>query len=99
MLARTFTIFLFADLLIAAPPPSATLQPIIARMDKAAAEFKAMKARVTYVTHTDILNEDNTETGTAVMKKVHSGEVEGLVDFVTPDKKTITFEKRRMQVY
>ena len=100
MPVRTFTILLFASLLSAAPPTSSeSLQQVIARMDKAAAEFKAMKAQVTYVTHTDILNEDNTETGTAVMKKVHNGEVQGLVDFVTPDKKTITFEKRRMQIY
>lgn len=100
MHVRTFTILLFASLLRAAPPTSSeSLQQVIARMDKAAAEFKAMKAQVTYVTHTDILNEDNTETGTAVMKKVPNGEVQGLVDFVTPDKKTITFEKRRMQIY
>lgn len=100
MPVRTFTILLFASLLSAAPPTSSeSLQQVIARMDKAAAEFKAMKAQVTYVTHTDILNEDNTETGTAVMKKVPNGEVQGLVDFVTPDKKTITFEKRRMQIY
>jgi outer membrane lipoprotein-sorting protein len=100
MLARTFAIFSLANLLIAAPPASpGTLQQVIERMDKAAAEFKSMRAHVTYVTHTDILNEDNTETGTAVMKKVRLGEVQGLVDFVTPDKKTITFEKRRVQVY
>jgi len=75
------------------------LQQIIARMDKAAAGFKAMKAHVTYVTHTDVLNEDNTETGTVIMKKIRVGEVQGLVDFVTPDKKTTTFEKRRVQIY
>ncbi len=100
MHARTLTVFLLVNLLHAAPPASPeTLEQVVARMDKAAAEFKSMKAHVTYVTHTDILNEDNTETGTAVMKKVHPGEVEGLVDFVTPDKKTISFQKRRMQVY
>jgi outer membrane lipoprotein-sorting protein len=97
---RTLTISLLANLLVAAPSaPLATIQEVIARMDKAAAGFKAMKAHVTYVTHTDVLNEDNTETGTAVMKKVQRGEVQGLVDFVTPDKKTVTFEKRRVQVY
>ena len=44
-------------------------------MDKAASEFKTMTAQVTYVTHTDVLNEDNTETGTAIMQKVQPGEV------------------------
>jgi outer membrane lipoprotein-sorting protein len=97
---RTFVISLLANLLLAAPStPPETLQQVIRRMDNAANDFKAMKAHVTYITHTDVLNEDNTETGTTVMKKVHSGEVQVLVDFVTPDKKTVTFEKRRMQIY
>lgn len=68
-------------------------------MDKAASTFKAMTAQVTYVTHTDVLNEDNTETGTAVMQKVQPGEVEALVDFVSPDPHTIRIQKRRLEIY
>lgn len=75
------------------------LQQVLTRMDKAANEFKSMTAHVTYVTHTDVLNEDDTETGTMTMKKVQAGEVQGLVDFTSPDRKTITFEKRRIQEY
>jgi outer membrane lipoprotein-sorting protein len=33
------------------------------------------------------------------MKKVQPGEVQGRVDFTVPDRKTITFEKRRIQEY
>jgi len=76
-----------------------TLQDVMDRMDRAASEFKAMTAQVTYVTHTDVLNENTTETATVVMKKVQSGEVSGRVDFTTPDVKTVTFEKRRVQIY
>src|SRR5262249_40351593 len=54
---------------------------------------------VTYVTHTDVLNEDTTETATVVMKKVQNGEVAGRVDFTSPDVKTVAFEKRRVQIY
>jgi outer membrane lipoprotein-sorting protein len=68
-------------------------------MDKAAGEFKAMTAQVTYMTHTDVLNEDNTESGTAIMQKVQPGEVSGRVDFVSPDPHTVTFEKRQVQRY
>ena len=74
-------------------------QPVLARMDKAANDFKSMTAQVTYVTHTDVLNENDTETGTMTMKKVQPGEVQSLVDFTSPDRKTITFEKRRIQEY
>ncbi|MBZ5609070.1 MAG: outer membrane lipoprotein carrier protein LolA [Acidobacteriia bacterium] len=83
----------------AAPSGSESLKALLARMDKAAGEFKAMTAQFTYVTHTEVLNEDNTETGTTIMKKVQSGEVQGIVDFVSPDKHTLTFEKRRVKIY
>src|SRR5579883_1429846 len=85
----------------AGAPPADTqeLHSLMARMDKAASEFKAMTAQVSYVTHTDVLNEDNTETGTAMMEKVQPGEVKGRVDFVTPDPHIITFERRHVQRY
>jgi outer membrane lipoprotein-sorting protein len=76
-----------------------TLQQVLARMDKAANEFKSMTAQVTYVTHTDVLNDNTTETGTVTMKKVQPGEVQGLVDFTSPDHKIVTIEKRRVQEY
>lgn len=85
----------------AAAPPSGKdeLQDLLARMDKAAGTFKAMTAQVTYVTHTDVLNEDSTETGTAVMQKVQPGEVQALVDFVSPDPHTLHIQKRRLEIY
>jgi outer membrane lipoprotein-sorting protein len=76
-----------------------TVQQILARMDKAANEFKTMTAQVTHVDHTDVLNDDSTESGTVTMKKVQAGEVQERVDFTVPDHKTVTFEKRRVQEY
>jgi outer membrane lipoprotein-sorting protein len=75
------------------------VQQILARMDKAAIDFKAMTAQVTHVDHTDVLNENSTESGTVTMKKVQPGEVQERVDFTVPDRKTITFEKRHVQEY
>jgi len=75
------------------------VQQLLGRMDKAANDFKSMTAQVTYVTHTDVLNEDDTETGTVTMKKVQPGEVQGKVEFTSPDRKTVTIEKRRVQEY
>ncbi len=75
------------------------LQQVLARMDKAANDFRSMTAHVTYVTHTDVLNDNSTEIGSVTMRKVQPGEVQGLVDFTEPDHKTITFEKRRIQEY
>ena len=75
------------------------VQQVLGRMDKAASDFKSMTAQVNWTTHTEVLNEDDKETGTVTMKKVLPGEVQGLVDFTSPDRKTITFEKRKFQEY
>ena len=75
------------------------LQQVLARMDKAANDFKAMTAQVSYLTHTDVLNDNTTESATVTMKKVQPGEVQGRLDFTAPDRKIVTFEKRRIQEY
>jgi outer membrane lipoprotein-sorting protein len=97
MRSRAFTIFLFFITLPAWPdgPQGA----ILARMDKAASEFKTMTARITSVVHTDVLNDDSTETGTAVMKKLAAGQVQGLINFPAPDQRTYSFENRRLRIY
>ena len=58
-----------------------------------------MTARVTYLTHTEVLNEDTTETGEVVMKRAAPGEVQGLINFTGADKRSVTFEKRSVQIY
>ncbi len=68
-------------------------------MDKAANEFKSMTAQVTYVTHTDVLNENTTETGTVTMKKVQPGRSTGAGGFYFAGPQDCNFEKRRVQEY
>jgi len=101
MRSRAFTSFLFLMISLSAAPvtPSDAVPAILARMDKAASGFKNMTARATYVIHTDVINEDSTEAGTVVMKKVRAGEVQGLIDFVGLDKRTVAFENRRLRIY
>jgi outer membrane lipoprotein-sorting protein len=100
MQSRVLTTLLFLVTLAAAPvtPPDAW-PSIQARMDKAASEFKAMTASGTYVTHTDVLDENSTEKGTMVMKKVQAGEVQGLINFLSADKRTYSFEKDKFRIY
>ena len=83
----------------AVPAANDNLQQVLARMDKAAAAFQSMTAHVTQMTHVDVLNDDTTEIGTVKMKKVQPDEVQGRVDFTSPDVKTVTVEKRRVQEY
>jgi outer membrane lipoprotein-sorting protein len=97
---RVLTTLLCLIALPAAPvTPPDDWASIQARMDKAASGFKSMTARITSLVHTDVLNEDNPETGTVVMKKVGPSEVQGLIDVQKPDARTIVFEHRKLRIY
>lgn len=78
---------------------AATPAEILARMDQAAVKFQQMSAGVTRVTHTAVLNEDSVESGSVRMRRMPAGEIQGLVEFTTPDKKFYSFEKRKLQIY
>ena len=89
------TIFVFAFALGAAPVNPDLLQ----RLDNAASHFLSMSSTVTYLTHTDVIDENTTETGEVVMKKAAPGEVQGLINFTAPNQRSVTFEKRNVRIY
>ncbi len=89
--------FLAVPLLLFVAPPST--QSVLERMDRAAAAFRGMTASVRHVTHTAVINDDSTETGTVKMLKVQAGQVEGLIDFTSPDRKIYLFKGRKAQIY
>jgi outer membrane lipoprotein-sorting protein len=89
------TVSVFAFTLGAAPVNSELLQ----RLDNAASHFLSMSATVTYLTHTDVIDENTTEIGEVVMKIVAPGEVQGLINFTAPNQRSVTFEKRDVRIY
>jgi outer membrane lipoprotein-sorting protein len=95
MRLRALTVSLFAFSLGAAPVNPELLQ----RLDNAANHFESMSATVTYLTHTDVIDENATETGEVVMKKAGPGELQGLINFTAPNPRSVTFEKRNVQIY
>ena len=79
--------------------PDSSLQDLLSRMDQAATSFQAMSSKVKYVTHTAVLDDNSEEGGTVLMKKVRANLVQGLIDFTTPDRRTVTIEQRKVQIY
>ena len=77
------------------------LQEILARMDQAAASFQCMTAKSTVVQHTDVINENDTESTSVIMKKVGPNQVEGLLDFTEPAnaRRTVSFSSRQAKIY
>jgi outer membrane lipoprotein-sorting protein len=95
---------LFAPLwlaVLAAAPPAAkdAWSEVQARMDHSAATFQAMSAKVRYLTHTDVLDENSEESGTLTMRKAGAHEAEGLIDFTGPNPRVVVFAKRQAQIY
>jgi len=82
-----------------AADPDNGLQDLLSRMDQAAASFQSMSATVKYVTHTAVLNDNSEEAGTVLMKKLRANLMQGLTDFTAPDRRTVSIEQRKLQVY
>ncbi len=76
-----------------------SLQDLLSRMNQSASSFQAMSAKVKYVTHTAVLDDNSEEGGSVLMQKVHANLVQGLIDFTVPDRRTVTIEHRKVQIY
>src|SRR5579864_7702574 len=72
---------------------------LLQRLDAGASRFQSMSAQVSYLIHTEVIDENSTETGNVGMKKVAPGEVQGLINFTDPNPRSVTFEKRSVQIY
>jgi outer membrane lipoprotein-sorting protein len=79
--------------------PAGELDSVLARIDQAGAAFKGMSAHVTRVSHTAVINEDNTDSGTMLLKRAHARDMRMLVDFTQPDPKTVVFQGRKVEIY
>lgn len=75
-----------------------SVQDLLARMDRAAASFQDMTATVKWTTHIAVIDEDTTETGNVIMKKVQN-QVEARIDFIGPNARTLAFSKGQAEIY
>lgn len=76
-----------------------TTEAVLARMDKAAPSFKAMKADVRMVTHTAVLNDNTVETGTFEMQKVKGKDVRAIMNLSENGGREIGFFGKIVRIY
>jgi outer membrane lipoprotein-sorting protein len=90
-----------AVLILFAIPAAAAddLKAVLARIDKAGAAFQGMSAKVTRVSHTDVINEDATDSGVIMLKRPHSHDMRMLVNLTQPDPKTVAFYGHKLEIY
>jgi|HubBroStandDraft_1064217.scaffolds.fasta_scaffold18387_2 outer membrane lipoprotein-sorting protein len=72
---------------------------IFVRLDQVARSFTGATANIRAVTHTGIINEDEIQVGTLVMKRYPQTELRFLINFIGPDAQGIAFKGRMVQVY
>lgn len=75
-----------------------TLNEVLARMDRSAASFQGMTANLTQVTHTEVINENETLNAVVKLRRTKDG-LTGRVDFSGPNAKTVAVQHRKVRVY
>lgn len=97
-LYRVATLLLSFLFLTAATALADTLNDVLARMDTAAAAFKGMTAQMKRLDHTAVINDTSEERGAVALRKTSKG-VQILMDSTFPDKRTLSFQGRNLQIY
>jgi outer membrane lipoprotein-sorting protein len=84
---------------VAARGPQATpLKDLVNHLDQAAKTFRSMSAQISWTKHTDVLNDNSTQTGQAYQAKTAKGPA-GRIDIAAPDTRGYAFEGRTIQIY
>lgn len=76
-----------------------SLDAVLSQMDEAAAGFKSMSAKVRRVAHTAVINDDNVDSGTILLKRPKPRDMRMLVDLTEPDPKAVAFQGRKIEMY
>ena len=85
-----------------APPsraPAASLEQVLAAMDKSSASFRDMSAKLTKADHTAVINDTSQETGSVRMKRSGARDVRLRIEYTEPDPRTVVFEKTTARMY
>ena len=84
---------------VAAAPAAETLGAVQNRMDKSAAEFSALSAKVKKISYTAVIKDTSSETGTFVIKKVKPGEVRVRMEIDKPDPRSIALSRKKYEIF
>ncbi len=84
-----------------APPGSgdAELDRVLDRIDRAGKAFRGMSASFQRVQHLAVINEDNKDSGTILLKRIKPREMRMLVSLMQPDKKFVSVEGSKAEEY
>ena len=100
------TLFVLSGALLAlaaaslgAPPADAPLDAVLARLDRASLNFKGLTADIRKMSHTDVVNVDDVESGTIIVKRLKPHDTRIRIDLTNPRRKTVTIGGGKVQVF
>jgi outer membrane lipoprotein-sorting protein len=89
------TILLLAGTALATAEP---LPGVLARMDRAAAEFQSLSAGMKRVQFTAVLSETSEMDGAVRLRRIKGG-TQGIVEFQQPEQRTVFINGKQVQIY
>jgi outer membrane lipoprotein-sorting protein len=72
---------------------------ILARLDRTAPSFTGAAANIRVITHTGVIDKDETQIGTVAMKRDSKNELRFLINFTGDDAQEVAFRGRKLQIY
>ena len=82
-----------------APSADAQLDAVLARMDEASAAFKGFAADVRKVSHTEVVNIDEVDSGTILVKRLKPHDTRIRVDLTNPRRETVSVGGGKIQIF
>jgi len=79
--------------------PAGDVDAVLNRVDQAGAAFRCMSAHLHRLSYTAVINEDNVDSGTILLKRAHHRDLRMLIDLTEPDPKTIAFQGHTLEIY
>ena len=76
-----------------------SLADTLAKMDQAASRFKGLSANVDYVSHMEAIHEDDSESGTILVKRAHPKDLHVRIAIDKPDPKVAVTDGKKVDVY
>ena len=91
---------LFLAAFLCAPQLQAqSLDAVFARMDKAAKQFKGVSANIRQMVHVAAVNDDSFDNGTMKLKRDKSDDTRILVEFTSPNQKSVAIGAGEVRLY
>ncbi len=80
-------------------PADTELDAALARLDQTALTFKGLTADIHKVSHNDVVNIDDADSGTIIVKRVKARDTRIRIDLVSPRRQNVLIGEGKVQVF